>query len=160
MKKKLSMLLAASMMISCLAGCGGTNGAAAPSGSGDAGTASSGTIEEVVMLYPGEETDAMENFIDNQLNPRLNEELGINLKLVYKGWDQYWDQKGVMLAANQRIDLYWDGMSDLATRVNKTQCQPLDDLIKENCQDMLKVIPESQLAGGVVNGVQYGIPSA
>ena len=84
MKKKLSMFLAASMMISCLAGCGGTNGAAAPSGSGDSGSASSGEIEEVVMLYPGEETDAMENFIDNQLNPRLNEEVGINLKLIYK----------------------------------------------------------------------------
>ena len=160
MKKKLSMFLAASMMISCLAGCGGTNGAAAPSGSGDSGSASSGEIEEVVMLYPGEETDAMENFIDNQLNPRLNEEVGINLKLIYKGWDQYWEQKEVMLSAGETVDLYWDGMSDLATRVNKTQCQPLDDLIKENCQDMLKVIPESQMAGGVVNGVQYGIPSA
>ena len=179
MKKKLSVLLAAAMLVSCFTGCGGGASTTAPAsdgGSSSGGTkteskssdtaastteeTSAGDISEVIILYPGEETDAMANFIDNQLNPRLASEAGIQVKLIYKGWDQYWDQKDVMLSANQTIDLYWDGLPDLSTMVNKSQCQPLDDLIKENCPDMLKVIPASQLAGGVVNGVQYGIPSA
>jgi ABC-type glycerol-3-phosphate transport system substrate-binding protein len=172
MKKKLSLLLAATMLVSCLAGCGGTTETANTSSSSSESTATtasdsteaaatpSGEVSTVVILYPGEETDAMANFINNELNPRLAEEAGIQVEMLYKGWDQYWDQKGVMLAANQRIDLYWDGLPDLSSMVNASQCQPLDDLIKENCPDMLKVIPESQLAGGVVNGVQYGIPSA
>lgn len=65
-----------------------------------------------------------------------------------------------MLAADETIDLYWDGLPDLSTMVNKKQCQPLDDLIAQNCPDMLKVIPQSQLDGGKVNGVTYAIPSA
>lgn len=147
MKKKIfAVLLVISMIASCLAGCGGKG-------------ASSGS-DTVVILYPGEETDSMSHFINDQLNPRLQEEVGIQVELIYKGWDQYWEQKDIMLAANQTIDLYWDGLPDLASMVNKSQCQPLDDLIKENCPDMLKVIPESQLSGGLVNGVQYGIPSA
>lgn len=167
-KKVLGLLLSISMLAACLAGCGNqavtdggaaTDAGAADTASADTG-ASAGGSEKVVILYPGEETDAMANFINNELNPRLAEEVGIQVELIYKGWDQYWEQKDIMLAANETIDLYWDGLPDLSSMVNKSQCQPLDDLIKANCPDMLKVIPESQLAGGVVDGVQYGIPSA
>ena len=145
MKKFLVLCMATVMAISTLAGCGAKK---------------SSSSDKVVILYPGEETDSMSDFINNKLNPRLKSEVGIEVELIYKGWDQYWEQKDVMLAANQTIDLYWDGLPDISTMVNKSQCQPLDDLIKENCPDMLKVIPKSQLAGGVVNGKQYGIPSA
>ncbi|MBO7387095.1 MAG: hypothetical protein J6U15_04755 [Lachnospiraceae bacterium] len=140
MKKKLSLLLAATMLVSCLAGCGGTTESADTSSSSSESTATtasdsteaapSGEVSTVVILYPGEETDAMANFINNELNPRLAEKAGIQVEMLYKGWDQYWDQKGVMLAANQRIDLYWDGLPDLSSMVNASQCQPLDDLIK------------------------------
>ncbi len=164
-KKLLALLLSAACVLATLAGCGGKDaGSASGSGSTPASKANNSTaskeVSTVVILYPGEETDSMANFINNQLNPRLADEVGIKLEFIYKGWDQYWEQKDILLGANQAIDLYWDGLPDLSTMVNKSQCQPLDDLIKENCPDMLKVIPESQLAGGVVNGVQYGIPSA
>ncbi|MCR5310156.1 MAG: ABC transporter substrate-binding protein [Lachnospiraceae bacterium] len=164
-KKLLALLLSAACVLATLAGCGGKDaGSASGSGSTPASKANNNTaskeVSTVVILYPGEETDSMANFINNQLNPRLADEVGIKLEFIYKGWDQYWEQKDILLGANQAIDLYWDGLPDLSTMVNKSQCQPLDDLIKENCPDMLKVIPESQLAGGVVNGVQYGIPSA
>ena len=145
MKKFLVLCMATVMAVSTLAGCGAKKG---------------GSSDKVVILYPGEETDNMSDFINNKLNPRLKSEVGIEVELIYKGWDQYWEQKDVMLAVNQTIDLYWDGLPDISTMVNKSQCQPLDDLIKDNCPDMLKVIPKSQLAGGVVNGKQYGIPSA
>ncbi len=170
MKKKfLAILLSAVCAISLLAGCGSDAGSQSQSSDSaktstktesTAKKADSKDVSTVVILYPGEETDSMANFINNQLNPRLADEVGIKLEFIYKGWDQYWEQKDIMLAANQVIDLYWDGLPDLSSMVNKSQCQPIGDLIKENCPDMLKVIPESQLAGGIVNGVQYGIPSA
>ena len=168
-KKLLALLLSATCVISMLSGCGDKPAASNTPG-GDTNTTtstattttntSSGDVSTVVILYPGEETDSMANFVNNQLNPRLAEEVGIKVEFIYKGWDQYWEQKDIMLAANQVVDLYWDGLPDLSSMVNKSQCQPLDQLIAENCPDMLKVIPESQLAGGVVDGVQYGIPSA
>ena len=176
MKKLISMLLAMALCVTCMVGCGSkdtsgdagstnTNSGTTNSGttSNDAtnkDTASTGKVEKVVILYPGEETDAMANFIKNDLNPRLATEVGIELEFVYRGWDQYWDQKDIMLGTETAIDLYWDGLPDLASMVNKSHCQPLDELIATYCPDMLKVFPESQLAGGVVNGIQYGIPSA
>lgn len=65
-----------------------------------------------------------------------------------------------MLSAGDAIDLYWDGLQDISSMVNKKQAQPLDELIETYGQDMKKVIPDGQLSGGVVNGIQYGIPSA
>lgn len=152
MKKVVSMLLVLAMCVACLTGCGSTES--------NAGGSSAEGVEKVVILYPGEETDAMANFLTNDLNPRLAEEIGIELEFIYRGWDQYWEQKDIMLGTETVVDLYWDGLPDLASMVNKSHCQPLDDLIAEYCPDMLKVFPESQLAGGVVDGVQYGIPSA
>ncbi|MCR5323838.1 MAG: ABC transporter substrate-binding protein [Lachnospiraceae bacterium] len=179
MKKRIiALLLTAVLVITAFAGCtkDTTSDAGKDSGTGtantgnsntgnnsgktDNGSTKSGEVSQVIILYPGEETDAMANFIDNQLNPRLADEAGIKVKLIYKGWDQYWEQKDILLAANETIDLYWDGLPDLSTMVNKQQCQDIGQLIKDNCPDMLKVIPESQLAGGLVNGIQYGIPSA
>ncbi|MBR4953775.1 MAG: ABC transporter substrate-binding protein, partial [Oscillospiraceae bacterium] len=75
-------------------------------------------------------------------------------------WDQYWTQKEIFLSAQDEIDLYWDGLADLATFVNKHQARPLDDLIANYAPDMLEVIPMSWLQGGVVNGEIYGLPSA
>ncbi|MEG2021966.1 MAG: hypothetical protein RR087_09320, partial [Oscillospiraceae bacterium] len=65
-----------------------------------------------------------------------------------------------MLANKEPIDLYWDGLPDLANFVNKQQCMPLDELINKHGQDMLKVLPMEQLKGGMVDGKIYGIPTA
>lgn len=166
MKKALSLVLVMVMLLGLFAGCGSNQKAEEPKNEGaasnnaqDAETPSE-EVSTVVILYPGTESDQMANFIENQLNPRLAEEVGIKIEMIYKGWDQYWDQKAVMLAANTAIDLYWDGLPDLSSMVNNSHCQPLDDLIATYCPDLLKVFPESQMAGGVVDGVQYGIPSA
>ena len=67
--------LAASML---LGGCG------QPASSGGAGAEAKDT-GKVIILYPGEETDEMANFIDNQLNPRLKEEIGEEVELVVQG---------------------------------------------------------------------------
>ncbi|MCR5735485.1 MAG: ABC transporter substrate-binding protein [Lachnospiraceae bacterium] len=153
-KRVISLLMAGALAASMLLG-----GCGQPASSSGAGAEAKDT-GKVIILYPGEETDEMANFIDNQLNPKLKEEIGEEVELVYKGWDQYWEQKDIMLSAGDAIDLYWDGLQDIGIMVNKKQCQPLDELIATYGQDMKKVIPDGQLSGGVVGGIQYGIPSA
>jgi len=117
-------------------------------------------LEKVTFLYPGEETDRFGKFIDNELAEKLAKDIGIQLEVVFVPWSQYWEQKDIMLAANEPIDLYWDGLPDLSTIVNKKQAQPLDELIEKHGQDMLKVLPMEQLQGAKIGGQIYGIPSA
>ena len=118
-------------------------------------------LEEITILYPGEETDEMSAFLHGAFEKKVEEELNMKVNFTFLSWDAYWDQKSVMLGAQEPIDLYWDGLPDLSTMVNKKEAQPLDDLIAKCWPDPRKnVIPDSQMAGGKIGGVQYGIPSA
>ncbi len=118
-------------------------------------------LEEITILYPGEETDAFSEFINGAFAQKVKEELNMKVNFRFLSWDAYWDQKKVMLAAKENIDLYWDGLPDLSSMVNNKEAQPLDDLIAKVWPEYMKdVLPETQMNGGKINGVQYGIPSA
>lgn len=143
MKKWISILLAAGMLVLCFAGCsGGSRG------------------DKVTILYPGEESERMTELMAGELGEQIKKDTGLTVELVYVPWEQYWEQKDIMLAAKEPIDLYWDGLPDISTMVNKKQCEPLDDLLEQYGQDILKVIPKEYIRGGTVNGTLYGIPSS
>lgn len=117
--------------------------------------------EEITILYPGEETDEMSAFLNGAFAERVLKELNMKVNFTFLSWDNYWDQKKIKLAAKETIDLYWDGLPDLADMVNNKEAQPLDDLIAKCWPESMKhILPDSQLAGGKIGGVQYGIPSA
>jgi putative aldouronate transport system substrate-binding protein len=119
-----------------------------------------GKLETLTILYPGDESDRMTEFLQNEFSEKMATDLGLKVKVIFVPWSQYWEQKDIMLAANEPIDLYWDGLPDLSTIVNKKQSMPLDDLVKEYGQDMLKVLPMEQFKGAVIDGEIHGIPSA
>lgn len=118
-------------------------------------------LEEITILYPGEETEEMTKFLQGPFAEKMAAELNLKVNIQFLSWANYWDQKMIMLAANQPIDLYWDGLPSLSEMVNRKEAQPLDELIKQHWgEDIYKVLPESQLDGGRIDGVLYGIPSA
>lgn len=118
------------------------------------------TVEEITILYPGEETDEMANFLNGVFAERVMADLNMKVNFVFLSWADYWDQKMLKLAANESIDLYWDGLSNLPGIVNRKEAQPLDELLAAWPEEMKTILPDSQLAGGMINGVTYGIPSA
>ena len=164
--KRIFALLLALVMVLSMAACGGaedkepadeTNAPVANADNEGNKVEDAGTV---TLLYPGEETPRFKEFLENEFAEKLYNDTGLKLEIIWLPWDQYWTQKEIMLSAQDEIDLYWDGLADLSTFVNKHQARPLDDLIQTYCQDMLEVLPESWLAGGKVNGEIYGIPSA
>jgi putative aldouronate transport system substrate-binding protein len=144
MKKLCSLVLVVIMIAMLLGGCG----------------ANEGSKDTITILYPGDESERMSEFLGNEFAQKMEDDLGLKVKMIYLPWDQYWEQKDVMLAAKEPIDLYWDGLPDLATFVNKKQVSVLNDLIDKYGQDMLKVLPKEQLTGATMKGKIYGIPSA
>lgn len=119
------------------------------------------TVEEITILYPGEETDEMANFLNGVFAERVMADLNLKVNFVFLSWADYWDQKMLKLAANEPIDLYWDGLTNLPGIVNRKEAQPLDELIATCWPETMKtILPETQLAGGMIGGVTYGIPSA
>ncbi len=127
---------------------------------GGCGSKSAGKSNTLTILYPGDESERMEEFMGNEFTEKMATDLNMKVKLIYVPWDQYWEQKDIMLAANEPVDLYWDGLPSLSTMVNKKQAAVLNDLIDKYGQDMLKVLPKEQLEGATIKGEIYGIPSA
>ncbi len=124
-------------------------------------TAGAAGLEEITILYPGDESEEMTEYLDGPFAEKMASELNLKVNVQFLSWDNYWDQKMIKLAATEPIDLYWDGLPDLATLVNRKEAQPLDELMKENWpESMYDIIPRSQLEGGQIGGIQYGIPSA
>lgn len=178
MKKFLALLLATLMVMSVLVACGDNGEKAAgdktaaekttqdASASSDSSTVDGAKAQfpedngALTILYPGDESDRFREFLDGEFAEVMKNDLNMTVKLTWSNWNDYWTKKDVMLAAQENVDLYWDGLPDLSTMVNKKQCQPLDDLVAAYAADMLKVLPMEQLNGGRVDGVLYAIPSA
>ncbi|QJD84912.1 ABC transporter substrate-binding protein [Cohnella herbarum] len=150
LKRMLVLSIMLALIVSIASACSSGNGE----------KSKGGKLEKVTLLYPGDETDRFSSFIDKELAEKLAKDIGIKLEVVFVPWSQYWEQKDIMLAANEPIDLYWDGLPDLAAIVNKKQAQPLDELVEKYGQDMAKVLPKEQLQGAEIDGKLYGIPSA
>ncbi|MED5016546.1 ABC transporter substrate-binding protein [Paenibacillus chibensis] len=149
-RKMLIFLVVLIASVSVMAGCSGKKK--------EEGTAKK--LETVRILYPGERSDRMNDFLEHEFAEKMAADLGLKVEVVFVPWAQYWEQKDIMLAANEPIDLYWDGLPDLSTIVNKKQARVLDDLIENYGQDMLKVLPAEQLQGATIDGKIYGIPSS
>lgn len=148
--KKWSMLFILVLMsVSILSACSDNK----------AGEEDKGELKTVTMLYPGEENERMTEFLSNEFADKVASDLGLKIKVIFVPWGQYWEQKNIMLAANEPIDLYWDGLPSLSGIVNKKQAMPLDELIKEYGQDLLKVMPMEHIQGAEVDGKIYAIPS-
>ena len=116
--------------------------------------------EKVTILYPGEESDRMTELLRGELAEALLRDLDMEIEMIYIPWGDYWDHKTIRLQAGDPIDLYWDGTSNLSGIHNRQEAQPLDALIAEFGQDMLKVLPMEHIRGGMIDGVIYAIPSA
>lgn len=158
----LAMLLALVMVMS-MAACSSPDNSGSPKESDSSPSGTSKPQNEagkITILYPGEETPRFKEFLKNEFAEKVYEDIGLTVEIIWLPWDQYWTQKEIFLSAQDKIDLYWDGLPDLATFVNKHQARPLDDLIETYCPDMLKVLPMSWLEGAKVDGEIYGIPSA
>ena len=178
MKKRslLALSLSMTLLVTMVAGCGGTTTGADASGAGASSAAtasangsdaskeaspdSSGPARDMTILYPGDMSNRMSELLDNEIGDAVKTDLNVSLIMVYSPWDQYWEKKSIMLAAQEPVDLYWDGNPNLNVMVSKKECQPLDDLIAQYGQDMLKVFPADYLKGGMIDGKVMGIPSA
>ena len=88
-------------------------------------------LEEITILMPGEETDEYAAFINGPFAQKVEEDLKMKVNFRWLSWSDYWDQKQLWFAAKEKVDLYWDGLTNLPGIVNRKEAQPLDDLLKE-----------------------------
>ena len=114
MKKKLvAVLLAATMSLGLLAGCGGSGGA---SSSGDAASSGSSseagatgevdTSKEVeLVMYVISDRPAGQDIVDENLNTLLKEKLNCTLKINWIGWAEYAQKYPLLFSSGEEFDM-------------------------------------------------------
>lgn len=79
------------------------------------------------------------------------------IKIIRYPYGIYDNQLSLMLATGEQLDLFPNLGLTTTMAANNEQIYPLDDLLKQYGQDLLKNIPESDWIYSKVNGKIYGV---
>ena len=142
---------------------GGDSTAVSPSADSSAGDSADSNGLEFVKLQifmPGDMTARMRDFADNELKAKMKEDLNCELEFSYAPWGDYWNKLGLLLSTGEDIDFFWDGIGSLGNHYARKEVMPLDDLLQEYGQDLLKNIPIKNFdTAKMADGKIYAVPS-
>ena len=175
MKKRLIVtMLAASMLIGSLAGCGGSsasgnagsgNQAAGTSGT-ETGSAEAGTVdtsEEVnlVLYLYGSEGVANKDILA-ALNEKLKEKINATLEVKYIDWGDIATKYPLLWSAGEDFDMAYGGASTVmpyATLAKQDALVDITDMLDQYAPTLKATITQDAWDSATVGGRIYGVPS-
>ena len=165
-KRVLALLLAVLLCAGLFAGCADAPQGESknPTDESEASQASQGEAnptEEFVtlrILMPGDPSARMNDFMKNELNAKLKEELNCNIELVYSPWSDYWNTVNMELGAGQPYDLFWDASTYFSTRVSQQAYTELNDLLDQYGPALKEKIAQAQFDAYTIDGKLYALP--
>jgi len=111
------------------------------------------------VLYPGEASNRMTSFLDNEFKAAMLKDLNIDLRMTFAPWSNYQNKLDLMLAANEDDAWFWRGTYETGLYVSRKQVQPLNDLLSKYGPDILRMIPAANFKPNTIDGKIYSIPS-
>lgn len=172
-KKFLVVVLAISMMLSTMVGCGNKeNKATTNTGSAeksekktedkknDENTEKELKLVELSWYYPGS-PQPEQDMVFTEINKMLKEKINTNVKFQPVDWGSYEEKMKVKIAASEEFDICFTAnwMNNYQKNVAQGAFIPLDDLINEYGSNITNSVPESFWGATKVEGKIYGIPN-
>ncbi|MDE7187196.1 MAG: ABC transporter substrate-binding protein [Lachnospiraceae bacterium] len=163
MKRKIiSVLLTAAMVVS-LAACGGGGNTSSESGGGSDNVQSSesgeadGELYTVTMVLNGTQQPDEER-IEAKVNEILEKELNARLDLVVLPWANASQQLQLMLAGDEKIDIFYTGATNAVQYMHSGQIMDMSGLIDQYGTNLKNVFGEDIAKINSLNGFVYGVP--
>ncbi len=157
MKRKLiAVLLAAAMTVS-LAACGGGESGGAGTESGAAGEAGGEPYTVTMVLNGTQQPD--EERIEAKVNEILERELNARLDLVVLPWASASQQLQLMLAGDEKIDIFYTNATSAVQYMHTGQIMDMAGLIDQYGTNLKGIFGEDTLKGNSVAGFVYGVPT-
>lgn len=156
-KKALALGMAGAMALS-LAACGstGTSGASGSTATGDAAAA-----DEVVGLKWVMVGNGMPDNYDEwlaQINPYLEEKIGVNIDVEVVGWGDWDNRRNVIVNTAGDYDILFTNVNTYTNDVSTGAFYDITDLI-ESTPDLKASIPDDYWDAVRVGGQIYGVPT-
>jgi putative aldouronate transport system substrate-binding protein len=111
------------------------------------------------VIMPGDLSARMGDFVENELNARLKQDLNMKLELTYIPWSNYQQKLELALSTGEDYDLFWYGAPFVSVYYTKGYIQPLDELLDQYGQDLIKHIPDENFKQNRIDGKLWAIPS-
>ncbi len=174
MKKGLTLLLAAVMLMSALAGCKNsadtntkdgapvdTSSQTSTSDGSANGDAASNETVKLLYVIPGDAPADLDRGLKAVNDKLVADGVGVEIELKFFPWD-VWDQKlNIMLSTGEEFDMF-HVMNDRVSLSNYASRGALADLttyIDQYGSAIKAANPDLAMKSGQVNGKQYGIPA-
>jgi putative aldouronate transport system substrate-binding protein len=111
------------------------------------------------VIMPGDLSARMGDFVENELNDRLKKDLNMKLELTYIPWSNYQQKLELALSTGENYDLFWYGAPFVSVYYTKGYIQPLDELLNQYGQDLIKHIPDENFKQNRIDDKLWAIPS-
>lgn len=155
MKKKIiAGLLTMAMSVSFLTACGSKE----DTGKNDS---TKGETEEpytVTMVLTGTQQQDEER-IEGKINEILEKELNANLDLVVLPWASATQQLQLMLAGDEKIDIFYTNATNAVQYMHSGQIMDMTELVDKYGKNLKEVMGEDAVKGNNVGGFLYGVPN-
>lgn len=160
MKKKLAALAMTAMLITSalLSGCGG-GGDTKDSSNASTGDSSNNKGEPytvTLVLNGSQQTD--EERIEEKINEILVPAINAKLDIVVLPWGSAAQQLQLMLAGDEKIDVFYTNATSALQYINSGQILDMSELI-ENYGKNLKEVFGDALSANKINGFTFGVPT-
>lgn len=155
MKKKIiAGLLTMAMSVSFLTACGSKE----DNGKNES---TKGETEEpytVTMVLTGTQQQDEER-IEGKINEILEKELNANLDLVVLPWASATQQLQLMLAGDEKIDIFYTNATNAVQYMHSGQIMDMTELVEKYGKNLKEVMGEDAVKGNNVGGFLYGVPN-
>lgn len=164
MKRLLTMLLSAALLVSAFAGCGGEGKESSATSGETAGGSSSNqaSTEEtdwssqepytVKLLIPGDaKTEDVEE-VSAAASKILEEKYNTTLEIMRVGFGSYPDQVNLMLSSGEKLDVLYNNRDIFVSAINNGQIISMEEYLPEYGPDLLEQIPEERWATTSLRG--------
>lgn len=160
-KKIVALGMAGAMALS-LAACGGSS-TSSSTASGSAETASSAaSSDDVVTLKWVTVGNGMPSNYDawlEQINPYLEEKIGVNIDMEVVGWGDWDTRRNVVVNTAGDYDILFTNVNTYTNDVATGAFMDITDLVQSASPDLYASIPADYWDAVRVNGNIYGIPT-
>ena len=160
LKKVLALGMAGVMALS-LAACGGDTSTSG-STSTSAGTGETSTSDEVVTLKWVMVGNGQPSNYDawlEQINPYLEEKIGVNIDVEVVGWGDWDNRRNVIVNTAGEYDILFTNVNTYTNDVGVGAFLDITDLVQEYAPTLWESIPENYWDACRVNGQIYAIPT-
>lgn len=156
-KKIVAMVMATVLGVGLLAGCGKSEKGGTQT-SGNAQTKNSDVVTlKWVMVGNGmpENYDAWQK----QINPYLEEKIGINLETEIVPWGDWDNRRSVIVNSGENFDILFTDQNRYNSEVDTGAFLDISQLLKDKGSNLYEMIPEDYWKAVSIDGKIYGVPT-